>query len=112
MPTLTTSHCVPCSVDIPPLTVDESRTYLVDTPAWELHTDTPAHFISRELVCKDFLDALTTMQKIGTVAEQEGHHPDLHLTNYNHLEIHISTHHIGGLSQNDFILAAKLDAIL
>ncbi len=58
-----------------------------------------------------FLDAVALIQKIASIAEAEDHHPDLHLTNYKKLTIELSTHAIGGLSENDFILAAKIDQL-
>jgi 4a-hydroxytetrahydrobiopterin dehydratase len=60
---------------------------------------------------KDFLTAIQFFQDIARVAEAEDHHPDLHLTGYRNVAVELSTHAIGGLSENDFILAAKIDAI-
>ena len=60
---------------------------------------------------KNFVDGLAFFEAVGKVAENEAHHPDLHLESYNKLSIEIWTHAIGGLSENDFILAAKIDAI-
>ena len=67
--------------------------------------------LRKTLTCKDFLDAVNVIQRIAPVAEAEDHHPDLHLTGYRRLTIDLSTHAIGGLSENDFILAAKLDQL-
>ncbi len=76
-------------------------------PDWE-----DAKAIRRTVKCKDFLDAVSLIQKIATLAEAEDHHPDLHLTGYRTLAVELSTHAIGGLSENDFILAAKVDQVL
>ena len=58
------------------------------------------------------MQAVTCINKIADLAEAEAHHPDLHLTGYRNLEIAISTHAIGGLSENDFILASKIDVLI
>ena len=71
--------------------------------------DGPA--LRQEFLMKDFLAAVRFMQAIAQVAETEDHHPDIHLTGYRRLSIELSTHSIGGLSENDFILAAKIDAL-
>ncbi len=67
--------------------------------------------IVRDLECKDFQAALDFVNQAGAVAEAEGHHPDLRIHGYKHVEVRLSTHAIGGLSENDFILAAKLDQL-
>ena len=67
--------------------------------------------IQKQWVMKDFVSAMTFFQHVAELAEQEGHHPDLHLENYRNVTIEIRTHAIGGLSENDFILAAKIDAL-
>ena len=68
--------------------------------------------IRRTVKCKDFLDAVRLIEQIAPLAEADDHHPDLHLTNYKRLTIELSTHAIGGLSENDFILAAKIDQLI
>jgi 4a-hydroxytetrahydrobiopterin dehydratase len=78
-------------------------------PDWEVSPD--ALLLSREYQCRDFAEALAFLEQVGALSEAEGHHPDLHLTAYRHLRIELSTHAIGGLSQNDFILAAKIDRL-
>ncbi|HEY1187145.1 MAG TPA: 4a-hydroxytetrahydrobiopterin dehydratase, partial [Gemmata sp.] len=60
---------------------------------------------------KDFVTAMGFLQKVADLAEEEQHHPDLHLTGYRHVAVELSTHAIGGLSANDFIVAAKIDAL-
>lgn len=67
--------------------------------------------LRQELVMKDFLAAVGFIHDVAQAAESEGHHPDLHLTDYRNLTIELSTHDVGGLSVNDFILAEKLDAL-
>ena len=63
-------------------------------------------------VCKHFLEAIRLINEIAEVAESEQHHPDLHLTGYRNVRIELTTHAIGGLSENDFIVAAKIDELL
>ncbi len=77
-------------------------------PSWDVSVD--AKSIFRRYGFKNFKEALAFINKVGAVAESEGHHPDMYLKDYKFVEITLSTHAIGGLSQNDFILAAKIDA--
>ena len=84
------------------LELDEAR-------RWELVEG--GKLIRRKYKFKDFVSAMGFLQKVGDVAEAEGHHPDLHLTGYRFAAIELTTHAIGGLSENDFVLAAKIDAI-
>ena len=67
--------------------------------------------IRKEFTFKDFKEALVFVNNVGEIAEAEGHHPDIHLTDYKHAAIELSTHATGGLSENDFIVAAKIDAL-
>ena len=101
--------CRPCEGGIQPLPAAAAKRLLEDVREWEL-IDGKA--IRKTLKCKDFMDAVDLIQKIAPLAEAEGHHPDFHLTNYRKLAIELSTHAIGGLSENDFILAAKIDQLL
>ncbi|MBL8158115.1 4a-hydroxytetrahydrobiopterin dehydratase [bacterium] len=105
---LAAKKCVPCEGGAFPLTRDEAEKLLKDTPAWMLWPD--ASTISRSLKFKNFKDAFACATKIAALAEEEGHHPDL-LISWGRVEIELSTHAIGGLSENDFILAAKIDKI-
>jgi 4a-hydroxytetrahydrobiopterin dehydratase len=78
-------------------------------PHWHVTED--GKRIRREWRAQNFLAALDFFQRIGQLAEEEGHHPDLHLTGYRNVAIELWTHAIGGLSENDFILAAKIDRL-
>ncbi|MFO0880631.1 MAG: 4a-hydroxytetrahydrobiopterin dehydratase [Gemmataceae bacterium] len=102
-------HCQACEGGLPPLTADQVRVYLQAVPAWTLTED--GHRIRREWRVKDFLTALAFFQRIGEVAEAENHHPDLHLVSYRNVAVEIWTHALGGLSENDFILAARIDLL-
>jgi 4a-hydroxytetrahydrobiopterin dehydratase len=102
-------HCQACEGDIQPLTPEQVQDHLRAVPEWKLTADRKR--IRREWRVKDFVTALDFFQRVGQVAETEGHHPDLHLTSYRQVAIEIWTHAIGGLSENDFILAARIDTL-
>ncbi len=106
---LTKRKCKPCEGGVAVLSREEALKLLGEVPGWELLPD--AKKIRRGYVLKDFLGAVDFIRAIAGVAEAEDHHPDLHLTGYRNLLIELSTHAIGGLSENDFILAAKIDAL-
>ena len=106
---LSSRKCQPCEGGVDPLPVSAAQALLRDVKGWEL-VDGKA--IRKTVTCNDFLDAVALIQKIAPIAEAEDHHPDLHLTGYRQLTIELSTHAIGGLSENDFILAAKIDQLL
>jgi 4a-hydroxytetrahydrobiopterin dehydratase len=106
---LTRRHCVPCEGGIPALTLDQALGYLAAMPLWHLAGD--GKTIRREWRVKDFTTALDFFNRIGRIAEDEDHHPDLHLTRYREVAVEIGTHAINGLSENDFILAAKIDQL-
>lgn len=101
--------CKPREKGTPPLTEAEARADLANLPAWELSAD--GRLIGRTYVMRWFMDAIELIQRIAELAEAEDHHPDIHLTGYRRLRIELSTHAIGGLSENDFILAAKIEGI-
>jgi 4a-hydroxytetrahydrobiopterin dehydratase len=106
---LTRKHCAPCEGGIPPLSPEQVRQYLAALPDWKLTAD--GQRIRREWRVKNFLAGLEFFNRVGQLAEEEGHHPDLHLVGYRNVAIEIWTHAIGGLSENDFILAAKIDRL-
>jgi 4a-hydroxytetrahydrobiopterin dehydratase len=104
---LAQQQCEPCNAKTPPVTGDEARRLHQEIPAWRLDKDR----LVREWILKDFRAVLALANEIGRVAEEEQHHPDLHLTDYKHLRVELSTHAIHGLSRNDFVLAAKIDRL-
>ena len=106
---LTQQKCVPCEVGGIPLTDAEARSQMKDIPSWQLSAD--AKKISRTLKFKDFAQALAFTDKIGALAEKEGHHPDIFLS-YGKVTVELTTHAVGGLSLNDFIVAAKVDRLM
>jgi 4a-hydroxytetrahydrobiopterin dehydratase len=102
--------CQPCQGALAQLSPAEVVYYAAAVPQWHLVDDNRR--LRRELIVKDFMTALDYFARLGALAEQEGHHPDLHLTRYRHVAIELWTHKAGGLTENDFIMAAKIDAAL
>mgnify|MGYP001616306343 CR=1 FL=1 len=101
--------CVPCEGGTPPLRKNEAKKYLAELQGdWKI---VEGKKIQRELKFKDFKEAMAFVNKVADIAESEGHHPDIHV-HYNRVMIELWTHAVGGLSENDFILAAKIDGIL
>ena len=86
---------------------DEARAQVDQVDGWQLSGDATA--ITKSWTRKDFVDAMGFLNRVADLAEAEQHHPDLHLTGYKKVRIALMTHAIGGLSENDFILAAKID---
>jgi len=106
---LISKKCKPCEGGVPRLTTSEVDKYLNDVSGWSVVQN--GERIRKEWVVKNFMAAMRFFQKVADVAEAEGHHPDLHLVGYRNVAIEIWTHAIGGLSENDFILAAKIDEL-
>lgn len=106
---LASHHCVPCEGGVKPLTRDEFSVYLPQIPDWEVIDEKS---LRKEFVFADFKATVACINKIADLAESEGHHPDLFLHDYKKLTVTLSTHAIGGLSVNDFVLAVKIDALM
>ena len=106
---LNTKSCVPCRGGIPPLTEDEARAYAVATPEWQLLENGTRLF--RRFEFADFKAAMEFVNRVAVLAEEEGHHPDIGI-HWNKVELTLWTHKIGGLHENDFILAAKIERLL
>jgi len=102
-------HCVPCEGGIPALSKGEAEKLLAKVPQWKLSPD--GKRIRREWKVQDFATGLEFFQEVGAIADEEDHHPDLHLTGYRNVAIELSTHAVDGLTENDFILAAKIDDV-
>ena len=108
MTTLATETCVPCRGGVPPLAGEE-----LDALARELGGGwnvVGGHHLEREFRFPDFAEALAFTNRVGAVAEAEGHHPDIYLA-WGKVRITIWTHKIDGLTRSDFVLAAKIDAL-
>lgn len=101
--------CIPCEGGIDPLTRKEFSIYLDQVSDWAV-IDNDAK-IQREFTFKDFKEALDFVNAAGEIAEEEGHHPNICIHSWNKVKMTLYTHAINGLSENDFILAAKIDAI-
>lgn len=106
---LAKKHCRPCEGGVPPISPEEARSLLTGLEGWELSQD--GERIERRWTAKNFMAAIEFFDRLGALAEQEGHHPDLHLEGYRKVTVALSTHAIGGLSENDFILAAKINDV-
>src|SRR5882757_7787709 len=106
---LRAKKCVPCEGGVPRLTPEQSEAQLEKLKGWTITHQ--GERIRKEWVVKNFMAAMRFFGKVAEIAEGEGHHPDLHLVGYRNVAIEIWTHAIGGLSENDFILAAKIDEL-
>ena len=106
---LTAKACVPCRGGIPPLTEDQARSYLGEVSNWALSHE--ATRIERRFGFSDFATTLAFVNQVGELAEAEGHHPDIAF-GWGYAEVVFYTHKIKGLHENDFIMAAKVDALL
>ena len=106
---LTNRHCVPCEGGVPTLTRAEAETLLADVPGWELADDTKS--IRRRFEFKGFYKCMSFINAMAWVANTENHHPDFS-AGYSFCEVTFTTHAIDGLSENDFICAAKVNALL
>jgi 4a-hydroxytetrahydrobiopterin dehydratase len=106
---LTRKKCAPCEGGVPPLSADEARALLEKVEGWQLADE--GRRIRREWTARNYMAAIDFFNKVAALAEQEGHHPDLHLEGYRHVSVELWTHATGGLTENDFILAAKIDQI-
>jgi 4a-hydroxytetrahydrobiopterin dehydratase len=114
MPMITSSElaarrCAPCEGGVPPLSPAQVQAHQQALPHWRLTGD--GKRIRREWRVKDFVTALDFFRRIADIAEAEDHHPDLHLVGYRNVTIELWTHKLDGLSENDFILAAKIDQL-
>jgi 4a-hydroxytetrahydrobiopterin dehydratase len=106
---LTQKRCASCEGGVPKLPPDQVKHYLAALPDWKLSAN--GQRIRRDWRVKDFVTALDFFNRIGAIAEAEDHHPDLHVVGYRNVTIEIWTHAVGGLTENDFILAAKIDRL-
>jgi 4a-hydroxytetrahydrobiopterin dehydratase len=106
---LASKSCVPCRGGIPPLTPEEARRFHSGAPEWTL--DEEARRLARRFEFQDFRRAMEFVNRVADIAEDEGHHPDIAI-HWNKVDLILWTHKIGGLHENDFILAAKVDRLL
>lgn len=114
---LTQKHCIPCESGDPPLSEQEEDEMLKSIrqaqddkgSGWMLLRD-QEHKLRRQFTFKTFKEAMEFVNKVADVAEGEAHHPDIYIF-YNKVQLDLFTHAVGGLSENDFILAAKIDRL-
>ena len=99
--------CKPCRGGVAPLAGDELAAYAGQVARWAV---VDAHHLSRTFTFPDFAGALAFVNRVGALAEAEGHHPDIRL-GWGKVTIEIHTHKIDGLTASDFVLAAKIDAV-
>ena len=114
MPTLTETElaqkkCKPCEGGVEAVSPADAKAQIEKLPGWMLSAD--AKKIRKQWTVKNFMAAINFFNEVAKIAEADDHHPDLHLTGYRNVAIELSTHAIGGLSENDFILAAKIDQV-
>ncbi len=121
MTNLLKKKCVPCEKKgMKPLSRAYAQDYLDELHGWTLNWEAnplasaglkalQTGKISKEFKFKDFIGAINFVERVADIAEMEGHHPDIHIR-YNKVLLELWTHSIGGLSENDFIVAAKIDA--
>jgi 4a-hydroxytetrahydrobiopterin dehydratase len=107
MSDLASRDCVPCRGGVPPLPGPEIQNLLRELDGWEVVED---HHLRKIYEFKNFRDALGFVNRVGVVAEEQGHHPDI-LFGWGRAEVSIWTHKIDGLTESDFILAAKIDKL-
>lgn len=101
--------CQPCEGGVDPCTREEAEQQLKQLDGWRLTEN--GQRIRKEWTVKHFMAGMAFFNKIAEVAEEDGHHPDLHIEGYRNVAVELWTHAIGGLSENDFILAAKIDQL-
>jgi 4a-hydroxytetrahydrobiopterin dehydratase len=107
MSELARKTCIPCRGGVPPLDEREIARLQPEIPDWEV---VDGHHLARTFTFPDFARALDFVNRVGEVAEREAHHPDIHLA-WGRVRVEIWTHKIDGLTESDFILAAKVDAL-
>ena len=108
MSDLAKKDCVPCRGGVPPLRGDAIKALLAQLDGWEVVDE---HHLRRTYTFKDFVQALAFVNRVGAIAEDQGHHPDIHLT-WGSVRLEIWTHKINGLTESDFVFAAKADGAL
>ena len=112
MSDLTEKKCLPCEGGVLPFDISEIHKYQKKVDGWDLTKDNKeVFFLSKKFNFDNFLESQKFVNEVGKISEEEGHHPDISF-GWGYAEIKITTHAIEGLSENDFILAAKIDKII
>ena len=111
MSDLTKKKCVPCEGGVIPFDISEIHNYQKKVDGWSLiDNEENIFFLEKEFKFKNFVESQKFVNDVGKISEDEGHHPDI-MFGWGYAKIKITTHAIKGLSENDFILAAKIDQI-
>ena len=111
MTDLLKKKCVPCEGGVIPFDISEIHKYQKKVDGWNLaKNEKNIYFLEKKFTFKNFLESQEFVNEVGKISEEEGHHPDISF-GWGYAKINITTHAIEGLSENDFILAAKIDQI-
>ena len=111
MSKLDQKKCVPCEGGVPALDISEIHKYQKKIDGWDvIKNEKNIHFLEKKFIFKNFIESQKFVNEVGQISEQEGHHPEI-LFGWGYAKINITTHAIEGLSENDFILASKIDKI-
>ena len=102
---LAKKQCVPCRGDVPPLAPTKVRALLSELEDWTIEQE---YHLTRTFSFPDFAEALAFTNRVGAIAEEQGHHPDIHLA-WGKVKVEVWTHKIKGLTESDFIFAAKVE---
>jgi len=109
---LAKKKCAPCEGGVIPFDISEIHVYQKKVDGWDIvKNEKKIFYLHKKYIFKNFLDSQSFINKVGEISENEGHHPDI-LFGWGYAEIKITTHAIEGLSENDFILAAKIDQLI
>ena len=112
MSNLKDKKCVPCEGGVIPFDISEIHKYQKKVDGWDISKDDKKNFfLNKKFNFKNFIESQEFINKVGEISENEGHHPDISF-GWGYAEIKITTHAIEGLSENDFILAAKIDQLI
>ena len=112
MVNLIKKKCVPCEGGAIPFDISEIHKYQKKVDDWDVvKGDKEIYFLQKNFIFKNFKESQNFVNSVGKISEEEGHHPDINF-GWGYAKIYITTHAIEGLSENDFILAAKIDKIL
>ena len=107
MPDLAERECIPCRGGVPSLKSDEIREFSEQLKEWQVIDE---HHLQKAYGFKDFRESLDFVNRVGELAEQQGHHPDI-CFGWGKAEVSIWTHKVNGLTESDFVLAAKIDRL-
>ena len=107
---LTKKKCIPCEGGVIPFDVSQIHKYQKKVDGWDIIKNKDLFMLEKNFTFKNFIDSQNFVNKVGEISEREGHHPDI-IFGWGYAKINITTHAIKGLSENDFILAAKIDKI-